>query len=127
MDEEHLVVALRYVSLNPVRARLVDRVEDWPGSSVRAHLAGRDDEVVTVARALDRVGRFADFLAVDIDEEAVFAPPRPAEKIGRPHGAPAWIARLRQDLARQLAARKRGPKARVSSTAAEEDLFSKPS
>jgi len=29
---------MRYVSLNPVRARLVDRAEDWAWSSVRAHL-----------------------------------------------------------------------------------------
>src|ERR1700733_64747 len=29
MDEEHLAAALRYVSLNPVRARLVERAQDW--------------------------------------------------------------------------------------------------
>ena len=29
MDEEHLAAALRYVSLNPVGARLVDRARDW--------------------------------------------------------------------------------------------------
>jgi putative transposase len=29
MDEAHLVSALRYVALNPVRARLVERAEDW--------------------------------------------------------------------------------------------------
>ena len=43
MDEAHLVSALRYVSLNPVRARLVARAEDWRWSSVRAHLAGKND------------------------------------------------------------------------------------
>ena len=49
MDEAHLGHAVRYVSLNPVGARLVDRAEDWPWSSTRAHLAGKDDELVTVA------------------------------------------------------------------------------
>ena len=29
MDEDHLAGAIRYVSLNPVRARLVTRAEDW--------------------------------------------------------------------------------------------------
>jgi putative transposase len=29
IDEEHLAAALRYVSLNPVRARLVERAQDW--------------------------------------------------------------------------------------------------
>lgn len=43
MDETHLIAAVRYVSLNPVRARLVARAEHWAWSSARAHLAGRDD------------------------------------------------------------------------------------
>lgn len=33
MDEAHLVTALRYVALNPVRARLVARADDWPWSA----------------------------------------------------------------------------------------------
>ena len=34
--ESHLLELLRYVVLNPVRAGMVDRVEDWPWSSFRA-------------------------------------------------------------------------------------------
>ena len=41
MDEEHLMAAARYVALNPVRARLVARAEDWRWSSVKAHLEGQ--------------------------------------------------------------------------------------
>ncbi len=41
MDEDHLMAAARYVAMNPVRARLVERAEDWPWSSVRAHLGGQ--------------------------------------------------------------------------------------
>src|SRR5450631_3984041 len=48
MDEAHLMAAVRYVNLNPVRARLVSRAEDWPSSSARAHLAGVDDPLVIV-------------------------------------------------------------------------------
>ena len=54
LDEEHLINAARYVGLNPVRARLAARAWDWPHSSVRAHLAGRDDELVSVRPLLDR-------------------------------------------------------------------------
>jgi putative transposase len=61
MDEDHLIAAARDVALNPVRARLVERGEDWPWSSARAHLEGRDDGLVEVAPLLSRVvGRFAD-------------------------------------------------------------------
>ncbi|UGY13539.1 transposase [Bradyrhizobium septentrionale] len=43
MDEPHLAAALRYVALNPVRARLVQRAQDWRWSSTRAHVRGKDD------------------------------------------------------------------------------------
>jgi REP-associated tyrosine transposase len=39
MDEAHLAAALRYVSLNPVRARAVERVRDWRWSSTPIFLA----------------------------------------------------------------------------------------
>jgi putative transposase len=35
MDESHLRSAVSYVSLNPVRARLVSRAEEWVGSDSR--------------------------------------------------------------------------------------------
>src|SRR5438128_2838251 len=68
MDEAHLVNALRYVALNPVRARLVGRAEDWRWSSASAHLAGKSDRFVDVAPALERVGDFAAFLGEPFDE-----------------------------------------------------------
>ncbi len=36
MDEPYLLAAARYVELNPVRARLVSKAEDWPWSSAGA-------------------------------------------------------------------------------------------
>ena len=38
LDEEHLALAARSIALNPVRPRLVQRPQDWPWSSQRAHL-----------------------------------------------------------------------------------------
>jgi REP element-mobilizing transposase RayT len=37
LDESHLWAAVRYVERNPVRAGMVDRAEDHPWSSARAH------------------------------------------------------------------------------------------
>lgn len=65
MDEGHLIAAARYVPMNPVRARLVARAEDWPWSSARAHLAKADDGLVTVRPLLSRIGDVADFLRED--------------------------------------------------------------
>lgn len=47
------MAAARYVALNPARARLVSRTQDWRRSSVRAHLDQRDDGLVSVAPPLD--------------------------------------------------------------------------
>lgn len=109
MDEEHLAAAARYVALNPVRARLVERARDWRWSSVRAHLAGEDDEMVEVAPLLERYGDFAAFLGGDEDQQASRAL-RAAEISGRPAGTPEWIAQLEAKSGRSLAPRKRGPK-----------------
>jgi len=92
MDEQHLHAAFRYVALNPVRARLVSRPEDWRWSSVKAHYAGRDDHVVRVAPALERIGNFRAFLGEDFDEAFTNAALRKAETIGRPIGSHAWLA-----------------------------------
>ncbi len=114
MDEAHLIAAVRYVSLNPVRARLVGRAEEWPWSSVRAHLAGQDDELVSVAPVLQRVGDFARLIALD-GEDASFAALRAAEGTGRPLGNADFIAGLERILGRRLARRAPGRKPRAAS------------
>jgi len=42
MDEAHLISAVRYMALNPVRARLVTQAEDWTWSGTCAHRAPRE-------------------------------------------------------------------------------------
>ena len=116
MDEPHFVTALRYVSLNPVRARLVERAEEWRWSSVRAHLAGEDDDVVRVAPALERVGDFATFLGEEFDEALSYAALRQAESVGRPIGSREWLAEMEERTGRALAPGKRGPKPRTAAT-----------
>jgi putative transposase len=83
MDEAHLLAAARYVPMNPVRARLAARPEDWAWSSARAHLAGVGDGLVTVGPLLERIGDFAAFLAQDGDGAADSAL-QAAETTGRP-------------------------------------------
>jgi putative transposase len=80
------------VALNPVRARLVARAQDWAWSSARAHLAGRDDTLVPVAPLLDRVGRFCDLIDSDTDRVA-FAPQKaPAARSARAISSRRWSA-----------------------------------
>jgi putative transposase len=107
MDDEHLVHAARYVALNPVRARLCDRAQEWEWSSARAHLAGRDDQLARVGPLLQRVGDFAAFLGDEEDQQATRAL-RLAETTGRPVGNADWIAAIEERSGRSLARRKPG-------------------
>ncbi len=72
MDEEHLANAVRYVSLNPVRAKLVLQAQDWQWSSVAAHLVGKDDKLVKVAPILGRYGDFGAFLSQTTEDSTAF-------------------------------------------------------
>ena len=109
MDEAHLLAAARYVALNPVRAGLVKRPEDWPWSSTAALLAGKSDGIVDVRPILGRYGNFADYLEFD-KEEPQWRALRKAESTGRPLGDQAWLAALEKRLGRAFARQKPGPK-----------------
>src|SRR5271166_5850299 len=111
MDDEHLAAALRYVALNPVRARLVDRAQDWKWSSTRALLAGRSDGITALAPIAVRFPRFSDLLALGPDQEA-FDRLRQAESIGRPLGDAGFLKRIEAKTGRRLRPGKRGPKPR---------------
>jgi putative transposase len=111
MDEEHLAAAVRYVSLNPVRARLVSHASDWRWSSVAAHLKESDDGLVKVAPVLDRYGRFGDFMDQASDEEP-WRLLRMSETSGRPLGSADWLDSLESRTGRTLKPQKRRPKAK---------------
>jgi putative transposase len=115
MDEDHLAAAVRYVSLNPVRARLVARAQDWRWSSTRAHLTGKDDGITARAPIRERFPDFADLIAA-ADAEA-FARLRAAESIGRPLGDERFMTKIERATKRRLKPRKRGPKPRAGADA----------
>ena len=64
LHEDHFVAAVRYVELNPVRARLVAAAWDWRWSSACARLAALADELVTaeLPPAFKYVGPWVEFL-----------------------------------------------------------------
>jgi putative transposase len=112
MDEAHLGAALRYVALNPVRARLTERAADWPWSSARVHLGLITDDGVT---AQERVLEFYPALAGMIEageDEALSEKLRKAESIGHPLGADAFIERLEREAGRVFKPGKRGRRSR---------------
>jgi len=113
MDEAHLATALRYVALNPVRARLVERAVDWPWSSVHAQLGYADDGITTTAPILSRYPDLGALLAAGEEEEALMRL-RKAERIGRPIGGDAFLDRLEHETGRALKRAKPGPRTKIS-------------
>jgi putative transposase len=117
MDEAHLYEAVRYVSLNPVRAGLVESAYDWKWSSANGHANKKDDRAFKVQPVLDRVGSFRRYLKRPFDEAEAFAGLRLGETTGRPIGDIEWLEGLEKKTKRQLMPQKRGPKPKVQAKA----------
>jgi len=110
LDERHLLAAVRYVELNPVRAGLCPRPEDWPWSSVHAHLGRSADPLVDPGPMLERISDWRGYLGLPetaAETDAI----RHRSRTGRPAGSDAFVAELEQRTGRRLHLGKRGPKA----------------
>jgi len=113
MDEPHLLAALRYVALNPVRARLALHARDWPWSSVHALLdPARGDHLTATAPVLERVADFAALLRSGEDAKLSDALRR-SESTGRPIGSNTFLDHVETILARNPRPAKRGPKTKA--------------
>ena len=112
LDEIHLLAAVRYVLLNPMRAGLVDRVEHWPYSSAQAHFGDNSDPLVYVEAMASRVENWRDYLESSESEE-MLQDIRKHSRNGRPLGTNEFVRRLERILGRQLRPQKPGPKAQA--------------
>jgi putative transposase len=102
LDEVYLFTCARYIELNPVRAGLAERAEDWEWSSARAHLSGRDDSLVKARPLLDKVlYGWREFLTLSVGgSEAELL--RRHERTGRPLGSRDFVSGLESSLGRRL-------------------------
>ncbi len=107
LDERHLLNAIRYVELNPVRAGLAARAEDYRWSSAPAHCFGTEDPLLGAA-ALDLPGAAAwsDWLAEGL-APADLDLLRRNTATGRPTGTVDFVRELERQLRRPLALRRR--------------------
>ena len=106
MDEKHLLLALRYVLLNPLRARLVERLDDWPYSSYNAHMRGRDD-LVNVDALQGYVSDWRRFLKESLSDKDL-KELRSHSRTGRPLGSKRFINRIEKLLGRRVRPGKTG-------------------
>ncbi len=113
MDEHYVVAAVRYVVLNPVRAKFVRQAEDYPWSSAAALLSGKNDILATVAPLIAIIGDWKDLLSPPSDDE--MAAIRDHERTGRPLGDDNFISILEETTGRLLKIQKPGPKKKILS------------
>jgi len=107
MDEKYLLTATRYIELNPVRAGLVSIPEEYPWSSAKAHMKGRNDDLVKVKPLLSMVDDWRQFLSGDVSDEEYELLQR-HERTGKPLGSTSFIERLENKLSGILTPQKGG-------------------
>ena len=109
MDEQYLIATARYIELNPVKAGIVKRPEEYRWSSAKAHLQGEDDILVKVEPLLGIIADWQGLLTSDLSEEE-YKTLRRHERSGRPLGSDDFLSKLEKLTSRVLRKQKPGPK-----------------
>lgn len=93
MDERHALAAMRYVELNPVRAGLCDRPEEWRWSSACANLGLVIDPLVNTDATRSLVDDWSTYLGEAISSE-MMSSIRKHTQSGRPAGSEFFVRNL---------------------------------
>ncbi len=110
MDHSHFVAAVRYIELNPVRAEIVERAEDYQWSSASAHVSGISDPILSKAALFgldDEVDDWSAWLAEGSNEKLVNRL-KENTKSGYPSGSDSFIRFVSRSMGRDLKKRPRG-------------------
>lgn len=108
MDETHLLSAVRYVELNPLRAGLCSRPDDWRWSSAAAHLKGTPDSLVSISPMRERISDWHRYLCDEVTTETLDTL-RKHTRSGRPSGGNEFIEELEALTGLRLRRRLPGP------------------
>jgi putative transposase len=114
-DDEHLLVVLRYIEANPLRAKVVTDPSKYRWSSFVCHGLGRDDALLSPFPEWDELGRTeserrkrwrAKVCAAQKEAELVTV--RASLRSGRPFGQSEWTEQMARRLKIDLSPRLRG-------------------
>ena len=105
MDDAYLIAATRYVERNPVRAKLVERAEDWPWSSAAGHVDGRRKGLAETDWLAEQIAGWTftwrEYL-LEPEEAELAAAMRRHEHTGRPLGDAGFVKTVGKLLRRNL-------------------------
>ena len=109
MDERHLLMAARYVELNPVRAGLASSPGRYVWRSAFSHLQSCVDDLSVQSPLNNLVDNWCSFLAEGIPDDTLSYFIQ-LEKSGYPAGDECFVSNLEAQFGLSLRPRKRGPK-----------------
>jgi putative transposase len=105
MDESYTWWAIKYVELNPVRAGMVEKAEDYPWSSAAPHCGLRQDNVITSSTIWNRkfktIENWSNWLSSGIEQETE-EQLRAYVRKGLPCGSPSFIQSLEKIVGHSL-------------------------
>jgi putative transposase len=116
LDDPSVFEEVRFIEMNPVRAGLVERAEDYPWSSARCHVLGESDPVLIArsdsGRALNKMAGVPMYRAIPgwraylvaAGDEAIVKRTRERLKTGRPAGDAEFVRKLEGIVGRRLGA-----------------------
>lgn len=106
--EPYLWAVARYIERNPVRAKLVEKAEDYPWSSARAHVSSIKDDILSRQNWLEEgdFNIYREFLRYE--DKDIEASVRKATSTGRPLGTTEFIKRLEKILEQDILPKRAG-------------------
>jgi putative transposase len=107
-DKPYVWAVVRYIELNPVKAKQVQKPEDYPWSSCKANISGKVNELISGHTLMEEAERkaYRKFLQqTDVKTEQKI---RQATSTGRPLGSEGFIKKLERKLSRRLLPGKAG-------------------
>ncbi|WP_399257197.1 transposase [Terriglobus albidus] len=124
LDRPHLWKALRYTELNPLRAGLTAKAEDWPWSSAGVHCgvtAGDQSLSMELWTANWNRSSWKEYLAEKETEEELRAN-RQSTHSGRPLGDESFVRDLEEATERSLSPQRGGRPAKATGNSEQAQL-----
>jgi putative transposase len=110
LDANHFLNAIRYVELNPVRAGMVEKADDYAWSSAPAHCGRRLDPLLEPMHRSDLlrgIASWSSWLALGVPDDCRETLRRHARR-NLPCGSTEFVSELEKSAGRELQLRTRG-------------------
>lgn len=109
LDETHLLNAIKYVELNPVKARMVRFPWDYKYSSVLHRMNYQNDKILSTNETINNIKNYKDFLLRDEDYENI----KEKTRTGKPCGSLEFYEKIKELTGVDYLPKKPGPKKRI--------------